>query len=129
MIETATVHKDSLLNVAKNRSLVYRPNRTWPLNDNCPRGVGRGVLIPVTDSNLLPSPLTVGVFERASSLYDLAWKEYKGSCLSAWIGENGRDLKKAVVLEEIARLQKLYNYEYTVTVEEDESLTITIERK
>jgi hypothetical protein len=125
MLATATVHKDSLENVARSCSLVYRSNRIWPLVDNYPKGVGRGVL--VSNNPLLPpSPFTVGVFERASSVYDLVWLDEKDSCLYAWIGKNGKYLKTAVVLEEVSRLQSRYGYEYSVSVDADETVTILI---
>lgn len=107
---------------------MYRSNRIWPLIDNYPKGVGRGVLVP-TNPVLPPSPFTVGVFERASSVYDLVWKAIDSSCLYAWIGKNGRYLKKAVVLEEVSRLKDRYGYDYSVTVDADESITIFIRSK
>lgn len=104
---------------------MYRSNRIWPLVDNYPKGVGRGVLVS-TNPLLPPSPFTVGVFERASSIYDLVWLNENDSCLYAWIGKNGKYLKTAVVLEEVSRLQSRYGYEYSVSVDADETVTILI---
>jgi predicted methyltransferase len=88
------------------------------------------VLAPQVSPDQSPSPLTVGVFEYASRLYELVWKEYyRGSYLSAYIGKNGRNLRKAIVLAEVARLQKLHGFTYRVHVSVDESITITIERE
>lgn len=130
MLETATVHREVLEETASACCLVYRSDRIWPLsNERYLRGIGRGVLTPQVGPNQSPSPLTVGVFECASRVYELVWKEYvRGSYLSAYIGKNGSNLRKAIVLAEVAHLQKRHGFSYRVYVGVDETITITIER-
>lgn len=127
MLATANVHPDVIEDTARDCYLVYRSNCIWPLNGYVAKGPGRGTMVPAVEPGQVPSPLSVGVFERRKDLYELAWKNCRGSDLEACIGKNGIRLIQAIVLNEVSRLKKLHGFKYAVHVTKA-GVSITIER-
>ena len=127
MISTANVHPEVIEGSARDCYLVYRNSCIWPISAYVPKGPGRGILESCLEPGQAPSPLTVGVFERRKDLYELAWKNSRGSDLEACIGRNGIRLVQAIVLNEVSRLKKLHGFNYEVHVSKA-GISITIER-
>jgi hypothetical protein len=128
MIATASVHPDVIEDSARDCYLVYRSGCIWPISAYVPKGPGRGILEPTLEPGQAPSPLTVGVFERSDDVYELAWKNCKGSDLESCIGKNGIRLVQAIAINEVERLRKIYGFKYEVKVTRA-GIQISIERE